>query len=344
MTVTLKDVAKRAGVSVKTASNVVRGYEHVTEKVRTRVQAAIAELHYRPNVSARHLRTKRTGVLALATPILNNPYFTEIAQAFTQAARQRGYTVLLDYTAGQREEELLVLNGLRPHIIDGILLHPFSLELEDLQEHNSGIPVVLSGERLLDIPYDHISIDNVAAAYQATEHLYRLGRRRIAVIGVQAAPMGETARLRLQGYRQSLDAAGLPYDERLLIEVTKSYTREDGYQAVQYLLTLQPLPDALFCFNDLMALGAMRALLEAGYRIPEDLAVVGFDDIEDARFATPALTTISPNKQRIGELSVSLLHERIQDAYQGPPRHLEVPFQLIARESTLGRTNKGTIS
>lgn len=336
MVATLKDVALRAGVSIKTVSNVVHDYAHVTEEVRTRVRTALEELHYQPNLPARYLRNGRAHILALAIPSVKNPYFAEISNAVIEEATGQSYTVLLDQTDGERGKESLVINGMHPHIIDGVILSPLALEIEDLQPKEVQVPLVLLGERLIHVPYDHIVINNVAAAHLATTHLLSLGRRRIAAIGAQEMTAGETARLRLQGYTKALLDAGQLIDAALIVQ-TSSYERAEGVHAMRRLLELDTPPDAVFCFNDLLALGAMRALYEAGKRIPEDVAVIGLDDIEDSRFATPSLTTIAPDKTRIGKLAVSFLLGRIDGTRTGRPEQVHVPFRLIERESTTGR-------
>lgn len=335
MTATLKDVARQAGVSIKTVSNVIHGNIPVKEEKRERVRRALQELNYQPNLPARYLRKGRVGMLALAIPDLRNPYFSDIGNAIVAAASARSYTVLLDHTGGERSRERLVVSDLHSRLIDGVILSPLTLEYEDLRPQQVKIPLVLLGERFFDVPYDHVAIDNVEAARVATNHLLSLGKRRIAAIGAQKIFTGETAHLRLQGYRDALMAAGLPYDEHMIVQAN-SYHRNDGVEAMRHLLTLEEPPDAVFCFNDLIALGAIRVLLEAGRRIPGDVAVIGFDDIEDGRFATPSLTTIAPDKEQIANLAVSFLLGRIDGTRAQAPERAEVPFRLITRESTLG--------
>jgi len=333
---TLKDVAARAGVSIKTVSNVVNARPHVTDRTRTRVQAAIDALHYRPNLSARRLRNVRAGVIALAIPDLSNTYFADLGKAVSIAAAAHQYTVLLDYTEGARANEALVVDGLRPNVIDGAILSPLALEMDDLRPERVSIPIVLVGERLRGAPYDHVMPDNVAAARLATEHLLSLGRRRIAAIGIQDSSAGASARMRLQGYTDALQAAGRAIDQRLLARAL-SFHRADGARAMRALLETNDPPDAVFCFNDLLALGALRALHDAGCRIPEDVAVVGYDDIEEGLFATPSLTTVSPDKMEIGRVAVSFLIGRIQETRRGAPESVAAPFRLTVRESTIGR-------
>ncbi|TDB74095.1 LacI family DNA-binding transcriptional regulator [Micromonospora sp. KC723] len=328
----LKDVAERAGVSVKTVSNVVNGHLHVRPETRARVEAAVAELNYRPNLSARNLRKGRTGVIALAVPELDLPYFAELARHVVVAAAQRDWRVLVDQTGGDPARERVAAAGIGDHMIDGIIFSPRALGADDLAGLD-GTPLVLLGERIDQAPADHVGIDSVTAARQVTAHLAGLGRRRIAAIGASRTPAGAGARLRLAGYTAALADAGIGYDERLVV-ATPAWRRADGAAAVRRLLTAGVRPDALFCFTDTLALGALRALHLAGLRVPADVAVAGFDDIEDGRFSTPTLTTVTPDKERIAQLAVDLLAARVDGDRGSPPRDLLAPHHLTAREST----------
>ncbi|SEL17412.1 LacI family DNA-binding transcriptional regulator [Streptacidiphilus jiangxiensis] len=345
MGVSLKDVALRAGVSVKTVSNVVNNYPHIRPGTRERVQRAIDELGYRPNATARHLRTGRSGIIALAVPELGNPYFADLAAAVIDAAAHHGHTVLLDHTAGLRTNETLVSQGFRSHLIDGLILSPIQLENEDLLRRTDGPPLVLLGEREYDAPYDHIAIDNVAAARLAVRHLLDLGRRRIAFVGARRETLRQPAHLRLRGWREEiLRAGGTPRDE--LVVATDGYDRLDGAVAMTRLLALPEPPDAVFAYNDLVALGALRVLAERGLRVPQDVAVVGFDDIEDGRYGGVSLTTVAPDKAAIARLAVDCLIARIEAGAGGAagadraaivPRRILPGHTLVVRESTTGR-------
>lgn len=333
----LKDVAARAGVSIKTVSNVVHGYQHVRPDTRQRVEQAIAELQYRPNLSARSLRAARSGVIALAVPELDAPYFAELARYVVAEAEARGWTVLIDQTEGSRERERVVTGGIRPELIDGLIFSPLALTAADLAERTDTTPMVLLGERLTgSAPVaDHVLIDNVAAAHAATEHLVSLDRTRIAAIGAQRVPAGVTARLRLRGYQRALHDAGLVADPDLIHDAPR-YHRADGARAMARLLAAADPPDAVFCFNDQLALGALRVMLQHGVRVPEDIALVGFDDIEDGRYSTPTLTTIRPDKARIAEYAVDLLARRLGAEAVPEPTERQAGCELVARESTLG--------
>lgn len=335
MPVALKDVAKRAGVSIKTVSNVVNGYAHVRPETRARVTDAIDALGYRPNLSARSLRAGRTGVIALAVPDLTSPYFAEIAEGVIEAAEELGWTVLIDQTDGMRERELLVLHGIRDHLIDGVVFSPLALGDEDLRATRSEVPIVCLGERVHAGSMDHIAIDNVAAARTATAHLLERGRRRIAAIGAQVSPLAETARLRLAGYTGALQEAGLPVAVDLVRAATR-WHRIDGLNAAKTLIESGAAPDAIVCFNDLLALGALHGLAELGAAVPDDVAVIGIDDIEECRFVRPTLTSISPDKSEIARQSVAMLAERLgrPPGAANAGREVEVDFQLVVRDST----------
>jgi DNA-binding LacI/PurR family transcriptional regulator len=336
----LTDVAARAGVSVKTVSNVVNGYVHVSPTTRARVGAALAELGYRPNAAARNLRKGRSGIVALSVPELEVPYFAELARHVVEAARSHGLTVLIDQTDGELERERLAMDGFGTQLIDGLVLSPIASGARELAARRDPTPMVLLGERVYDGPEDHVSIDNVAAANAAVTHLLALGRTRVAAVGKQQTPTASTAQLRTQGYRSALQAAGLPTDPELLV-AADAFTRSCGAAAADTLLNLPARPDAVFCFNDLLALGLMRRLHERGVRVPDEVAVVGIDDIEDGRYSTPTLTTIRPNKAQIAQLAVQLLADRLKDrdgTGSAPPRELTASFDLVIRESSGSRT------
>jgi DNA-binding LacI/PurR family transcriptional regulator len=336
MAVGLRDVAAHAGVSVKTVSNVVNGYPHVSPATRARVEAAVAELGYRPNLSARNLRGGRSGVIALAVPELGVPYFAELAQWVVEAAAERGFTVLIDQTGGRADQERLVLEGMRAQLIDGLILSPLSVDKGDVASRRDSTPLVLLGERISGTLADHVAIDNITAARDAVLHLIQQGRQRVAAIGAQPGADEGTAQLRLTGYRQALKQSGLPYDSELVAE-TQEYHRLDGGRAMARLLDGQAVPDAVFAFNDLLALGALRACYDRGVRIPEDIALAGFDDIDDGRHSVPSLSTVSPDKEQIARVAVSLLMSRLRGADGASCiTHYVAKHQLVVRESSAG--------
>lgn len=340
MGASLRDVAAVAGVSVKTVSNVVHGHPHVRPETRQRVQRVLTELNYRPNIAARNLRRRRSGIIALALPELDLAYFAELARCVIKQAVQHSWTVLIDQTDGLPARESLVLDGIRDQLIDGLIFSPLTATPDAIANRGDHTPMVLLGERVPGGTADHVIIDNVAAAREATEHLIATGHRRIAAIGDQRIPVRpNTASLRLTGYRQALTAAGLRYDRRL-VRTARQYHRADGAAAMQRLLDLADPPDAVFCFSDLLALGALRTLASNGIAVPGDVAVVGFDDIEDGRYSTPTLTTISPDKDQIARVAVTLLAERLSSGRDTAAREVQARHRLIPRESTLGGSGR----
>ncbi len=334
MAVTLSDVAQRARVSVKTVSNVVSGYIHVSPATRGRVQRALDELGYQPNLSARNLRGGRSGVIALAVPALS-AYFAELAGLVERAVAEAGYTLLVDQTEALHERESQVVRGIRAQLVDGLIFSPSALDGAAIASNRSTTPLVLLGERVSDGSVDHVAIDNVAAARQVVKHLIKLGRRRIAALGVLRSASAETAGMRLGGYTAALEEAGIPQRKNLLAPVNAS-ERLEGLYATRRLLASGARPDAIFAFNDELAFGVLRALYEARVRVPDDVAVAGFDDVDEAKFSVPTLTTISPDKQLIARCAVANLVERMNGGSEAPPRAVVVPHRLERRESTLG--------
>jgi DNA-binding LacI/PurR family transcriptional regulator len=329
----LKDVAERAGVSVRTVSNVVNDAPYVAPATRARVQQALEDLGYRPNLAARTLRQGRSGLLGLVVPEIDSPYFGELAGLLADAAERRGATLVVDQTRGDAARERRLLSGPSGQLVDGLLLSPWALSPAEVAARPPGAPLVLLGERY-DDTVDHVGVDSVAAARAATEHLLSLERRRIAAVGPQPHLANQTAHQRLTGYRQALAQAGRPLDPQLEVPVG-SLHRVDGARALEALLALDDPPDAVFCFTDELALGAMRVAWERGVRVPDDLALVGFDDVEDGRWSRPSLTTVSPDKAALAEVAVARLLDLVGGSPE-PARSTPTPFGLVVRESSGG--------
>lgn len=320
---------------MRTVSNVVNDFPLVAEATRRRVQAAIDELGYQPNLSARNLRSGSSGLIGLAVPELSVPYFSELAGLVVEEAGRHHYTVVIEQTDGNLERERrLLADNRRSQLFDGLIFSPLGLGKGDLRRHPNTAPIVFLGEHIGDGPYDHVGIDNVAAARDATTHLISLGRRRIAAIGHQSGSPGETGQLRTAGYREALSEAGIRFSSSLVVPAS-SYHRRSGAEAMERLLDLEKRPDAVFCYNDLLAIGAMRSAFRRGFRVPDDIAVVGFDDIEEGRFSCPSLTTISPDKHGIAKKAVEQLFARLKDPALPPSSHL-AGYSLVVGESSVG--------
>lgn len=335
MAARLTDVARHANVSPKTVSNVVHNRPNVAPATRARVEAAMAALGYRPNLSARSLRAGRTGMLTLAIPDLTAPYFAELAHLIISTAGRHGFTVLIEETEGDRVRETQALAGPAALLVDGVIISPLALETSDLEAVPPGSPMVLLGERFGAAAADHIAIDNVAAARDAVGHLVRTGRRRIGVVGYQADPSAATAQLRLRGTEEALRNSGTAGPVAPLVPVL-GYTWAEGAAVVDTYMRREEPPDALVCFNDELAIGAMRRLSELGYRIPADVAVIGIDDIKVAQHITPSLSSVAPDKGTLAAAAVTSIVDRLERPPGSDSKDVVVPHRLVVRESTRG--------
>jgi DNA-binding LacI/PurR family transcriptional regulator len=332
--VTMGDVATLAGVSTKSVSNYYNGYPYMREETRRRIESAIAELDYRMNVAARNLRSGRTGMIMLAIAELDQAYLAQLAQSVIRVAEDFGLGVLVETTGGRRDREIEVLEGSRGRNVDGVIYEPLELGPEEVRRHHTGFPLVLMGERVLEGEVDHVTMPNEAGSRAAVRHLVSLGRRNIALIGVDAIDPAPGASLRRKGYLDALAEAGIEPRDSLLIGPGR-WHRPEGAAAIDRLLDSGERIDAVFALNDALALGALRAILRRGLRVPEDIAVVGFDDTEDARFCTPSLTTVSPGRDALARAAVLALHRRITEPDYVPDRDPFVAdFRLVLREST----------
>jgi len=332
---TLRDVALAAGVSIKTVSNVVNDHPHVRPAMRERVRAVIDELDYRPNGIGRQLRQGRTGLVALAVPNVTSPYYGELTSTLVTAARARGLTLLVEQTDGEPEREREVAAGFPVRLVDGLVFVPLSMPVEELAHRRDSTPAVLIGEHGDGSGIDRVTIDSVDIGELGTRHLLELGRRRIAFLGDKEPVRSPVVAERVAGYEQALRAVGVPVDERLAW-VTPEWERSHGYEGTLTLLAAHPDVDAIFAANDLLAYGALHALRRLGRRVPEDVAVLGVDDVEQSRYTAPTLTSIALDRAVMADLALGLLVDRLAGA-EGPPRLLTATHHLEVRESTAGR-------
>ena len=332
MPVTMRDVAERADVSIKTVSNVINGYRYLRPETRQRVEAAIAELGYRVNMSARHLRKGRTGMMGLAMPELAHPYFAEFADLMIVEAEKVGFRVLIERTGATREGALTSLDSSQRRITDGLAFFPLGLEPDDGDLLAVDYPLVLLGERIFGAPVDHVTMANVEAARAATVHLAEQGCRRIVALGARLDEGMGSPTLRLRGYQEGLVAAGLAFDPALVVEVDP-WTRQTGEDAIARLLDSGVDFDGVFAMNDSMAFGVLHELHTRKIAVPQQVAVIGFDDVDDAAFHEPPLSSIAPGREQIAREAVRMLVERIAGDAQ-PPRLVIADFELRVRESS----------
>ena len=329
---TLEDIAKKAGVSRSTVSRVVNDQPNVKEDVRAKVQEVIAETGYRPHAAARSLASRRTQVIGLVIPsmvhtLFTDPYFPRLTEGIALACNETNYTLSLYlFTSKQDEDELfprLTSRGL----LDGLVIQATNLQDTLFAKYRQGaIPFVIVGKPPEEARVSYIDVDNVAGAYSAVTHLISLGRRRIATItGPLETGAGSD---RLEGYQNALIERGLTINKDLIVE--GDFTEIGGFNATQKLLPFNF--DALFIASDVMGLGALRALREAGKSVPKDVALVGYDDLPPAIMADPQLTTIRQPIKRIGIQAVDILLEIISNGPQ-PPRRVILGTELVIRES-----------
>lgn len=327
----MQQVADHAGVSLKSVSNVVRGYQHVSAALRERVQASIDELGFRPNIRGRSLASGRSGMVAFALPDLRRPYFAELAHTFSRCAAARGLRLLLDETGGTTDGERSALLHQEVGLVDGVLFHPQALTPAELDALSAEPPVVFLGEEPQAPQADQVMIDNVQAARDAAQYLADSGRRRIGFLGHEADVLSRTSQLRLEGFHLGLDSAGLPQEPaRLIPRVGGDATAAE--QALGSALDAGLDADALLCRDDLTAIGALRALSLRGLKAPQDMALIGWDGIELGQSIVPTLTSITPDTNDLATRALDMLIERI-DGASGPGRTELAQYYLHRGES-----------
>lgn len=338
--VTISDVARAAGVSTASVSSVINGRARVSATTKERILAAINELGYQINPTARMLRAGRTDAIGLVVPELNQPYFGQLATHLADQLGPMGKHLVVQRSGGSREQELAAASFARLRMYDGVIISVVGLDPQELERLGFSTPVVLIGERSGEQRFDHIAMDNQGGAATAVRHLVERDARRIALLGGDLHGGIDMSTLRTAGYVAELRACGLEVDERLVVPMPL-FDRESGRRAVHSLAADGVLFDAVFAMTDVVALGALRALSELGLRVPEDVQVVGFDNITESAYSTPALTSIDPNKPEIARTALSLLMERIDSeraANPGDlrlePREIVVNTSLVHREST----------
>ncbi|HEY8348087.1 MAG TPA: LacI family DNA-binding transcriptional regulator [Symbiobacteriaceae bacterium] len=337
MAVTIKDVAREAGVGLATVSRVLNNSGPVSPETRERVLAAARALGYVPNLHARSLVSRATGTVGLIIPDITNPFFPAVTRGVEDAASQAGYTVFLCNTDNDPAKEETDVRKLRERCVDGIIFVGSQARRKRLERLlQDGIPVVVTDREVPDLDADSVLVDNNWGARAAVRHLIDLGHTRIAhAAGHRQTPTGQD---RYAGYCAALEEAGLPVDESLVF--WGEFTIESGIQAGQVLLGRSPRPTAVFAGNDLIALGVIRAAREAGLRVPEDLSVVGFDDIPLAALVSPPLTTVRQPAYEMGRLAMTMLLERMSGRVTGAGRHHVFRPELILRGSTRPRSGQ----
>lgn len=332
--ITIRDVASKAQVSVSTVSHVLNGTRYVEPSTKERVRDAISELNYRPNSLARSLRRRGTATIGLIIPDNSNPFFAEVARIIEDVGYQQGYSVILCNSDGSAEREARYVDVLLSKQVDGLLTISTGNHPEFLEPiiHNH-VPVVVVDRETPSWELDQVMVDNQAGGALAAEYLLSLGHQHIGVI---AGPNNATpSALRLRGFRYALKQKNLPHPDDYVVSGNFHY--DGGEQGTRSLLERHPQISAIFATNDLMAIGAINAARRMGYRVPEDLSVLGFDNITQCNAIYPALSTIAQPIEAIGRHSIQLLLARINGRTDSPERIILQP-ELVVRESCQSRS------
>jgi LacI family repressor for deo operon, udp, cdd, tsx, nupC, and nupG len=327
----IQDVAKLADVSTATVSRALATPERVSPEARARVLEAIAKTGYVPNPAARTLRSQKTYMVLVVLPDLSNTFFSKILRGIEETLFEAGYGMIISDLDGSPEKEAHFAAFTAAGRVDGAILlngHLFGQSREgEGQPARIKIPLVAVCEAIPGADIPQIEIDNRAAAYGMTQHLVSLGHRSIAYVSGPASNILE--RERFQGFKDGLETAGLPFDPALVLP--GDYTIEAGVRAGQDLVARPTRPTAVFCTSDEMAIGLMRTLFSAGLRVPEDISVAGFDDIEFAAVAEPPLTTIHQPRRELGQAAASALIELLQG--RPSPKRIRLETELVIRDS-----------
>jgi LacI family transcriptional regulator len=329
--VTLAEIAASLGLSRATVSLVLRGSPLVADTTRERVLEAMRQMGYVYHRAAASLRTQRSQTVGLVVSDITSSFFAEMMVGIEARLDGAGYVSLLGHTAELREKQERLLTTMREFPADGILLCPADGTPPEAVAGlvASRVPLVLFARYLPGLPTDYVGADNVAGATLAVEHLISLGHRRIAFVGGPAETSARQDRER--GYREVMEHHGLSVDDALV--VTTPTTREGGYNGARTLLRAPRRPSAMLCYNDAVAFGAMLGIQSIGLMPGRDIAVVGFDDVDEAALSRPSLTTVAVTPRKIGEEAAGLLLERIEKP-DAPPRQIVVAPTLVVRESS----------
>jgi DNA-binding LacI/PurR family transcriptional regulator len=329
--VTMSDVARLAGVSKMTVSNVVNSRPGVSDPVRRRVLDAIQKSGYRLNVNARTLKAGRTGVIGLAVPEVDRPYYGMLAAHVIRAAKAQGFHVAIEQTGAAAEGEADAIAQSHKLQFDGLILSAVQLDPREQGPSWGGFPIVMLGERDFGASIDHVGMANEAGTRAATAHLLERGCTRIAnITGLSLEGVHVVSR-RYRGYAEALREAGIEADPALVS--LSGMSLESGRQAVHDLHKAGTAFDGVVAVTDTVAQGVLRGLADIGLRSPEDVRVIGFDGVPEAAFLTPALSTIAPDHSWMAQKAVALIASRLEDPSRAPEEHA-APWRLVARESS----------
>ncbi|MDO9464533.1 MAG: LacI family DNA-binding transcriptional regulator [bacterium] len=335
--ITIYDVAKKAGVCHGTVSRCLNNKGYVKKETRRRIERAAKKLKYTPNYTAQVLITKKTQIIGVLIPDISNPFYPPVTKGVYDTVKKSGYHIILGNSYNELEEENSILKSFLFRGVDGIIFICTEKKEEEstsqiLEEFiKRDIPIVLIQRDGVNLSVDRIFINNIKGAYEATLHLIDIGHNRIGFIS--GATKSISSRERKEGYRKALLKHNLLIDRNLVLE--KGLGKEGGYEGMKQFLKMEHPPTAVFAVNDVIAMGAMMAIKERGKKIPEDIALVGFDDIYPSAILNPSLTTVSQPKYEQGRLAAQLLVRRMTGDKDCFPENITLDTRLVIRESTL---------
>lgn len=328
--VTIQDVAQLAGVSVATVSRVLNNSSSVAQKTRETVLDAIKKLNYQPNLLGRNLRRMETRMILVLLPNISNPFYSRLVKGMEDVAHKNGYNVMLCNTDSDKSREIMYLELLKNKLSDGVIFMAPELSKEELSAIGKDYPVVQCCEYKEGASVSHVSIDNFQAAYRAVKHLLGLGHKKIGLISCQNSFVSTIRRE--EGYKRALEEAGIAVEKELV--KYGDYGFKSGLRAAKEMFSMKEKPTAIFSISDVMAIGVLKAAVESGLSIPDDIAVAGFDNISFASMYDPPLTTVSQPKYDLGCEAMDLLLKLIKGELK-EPRDVFLEHNLIIRESTV---------
>lgn len=326
----IQEVAKRAGVSVATVSRVLNNHSSVTIKTRLKVENAIKELNYEPSMLGRNLRNSESRLLLVLLPSISNPFYTDIINGIQTTAIANKYNILLCETDSNPDRENIYFNMVKNKLADGVISMDPTVNKQKLIELAENHSIILCSEYDEEGSIPYVTIDNELAAYHAVKHLLKLGNKRVALINSDEKFL--YARQRRNGYERALKEFHLPILEELIYHTTQ-LDFQDGIQAMRMLLQLEEKPTAVFAVSDTLAIGALKEIKASGLTIPEEIAVVGFDNISFSNMTNPTLTTIAQPMYKMGCTAATMLLKSIQNQKCDS---MILEHELIIRDSTMG--------
>ena len=327
--VTIRDIAEKAGVSINTVSRALNNKPDISEETRRKILKIAQELGYVKNATASSLRSKQTNIVGVIIADSANPFYAEVLKGIEAASRKYGYQIMLMNTERIYENEEKAIEVLLQRRVDGLLITPVQDKSDDIRALiERKVPFVIVGRHFEELEVDEIHSDEVKGGYLATRHLIERGRKNIIMISGYL--FKSAAYMRLEGYRKALKEYGIPFSEKMIIETDIDI--ESGYRAMREAIEKGLEFDAVFCYNDLLAFGVIKALKECGYRIPEDVAVVGYDDIVYSSFVCPSLTTVRIKKFEMGFEAFMMLLQRLKGRRKRRKRVI-LDVELVVRES-----------